>query len=105
MHQPRSLVANCKVSYETNSWLTAMSRILNVLIALDQFLFCLLTLGGSFPDETASSGAWRSEQQGRWQGKLFRPLIDWLFWPIQRDHCMHAYNSERNKLQLPRDMR
>ena len=80
-------------------------RILNILIALDQFLFCVLTLGASFPDETASSAAWRLEAQGRWQGKFFRPLIDCLFWPVQNDHCMQAYYAEKRKLQLPEDMR
>ena len=80
-------------------------RVLNLLIALDQFLFCLICLGGSSPDETASSAAWRLEAQGRWQGKFFRPLIDWLFWPVQHDHCMSAYYSERRRAQLPEDMR
>lgn len=82
-----------------------MTRVFNVLIALDQFLFCLLMLGGSFPDETASSGAWRMEKQGRWQGKLLRPLIDWLFWPVHHDHCMRSYYAERKKMHLPEDMR
>ena len=81
------------------------ARILNLLIALDQFLFCVLTLGASFPDETASSAAWRLEQQGRWQGRFFRPLIDWLFHPWQQDHCMCAFYAEKRKLQLPEDMR
>ena len=82
-----------------------MRRILNVLIALDQFLFCLFCLGGSAPDETASSAAWRLEQQGRWQGKVFRPLIDWIFSLWQPDHCMCAFYAEKNKMQLPEDMR
>jgi hypothetical protein len=80
-------------------------RALNLLVALDQFLFCLICLGGSSPDETASSAAWRLEALGRWQGKLFRPMIDWLFWPVQHDHCMCAYYSERRRAQLPEDMR
>lgn len=81
------------------------ARALNLLIALDQFLFCLVCLGGSSPDETASAAAWRLEAQGRWQGKFFRPLIDWLFHRWQQDHCLCAYYSERRRAQLPEDMR
>lgn len=80
-------------------------RALNLLIALDQFLFCLCTLGASWPDETASSAAWRGELQDRWQGRLCRPVIDWLFSPIQKHHCQQAYESERGGLQLPEDER
>ena len=54
-------------------------RILNVLIALDQFLFCLATLGHSSPDETLSAAAWRWEQAGKLRGRVLRPLIDALF--------------------------
>ena len=65
-------------------------RILTVLIALDVFLFSLCCLGGTKRNETASSAAWSLEQDGRWQGKLFRPLIDWLFARIQPNHCANA---------------
>jgi hypothetical protein len=68
-------------------------RALNFLIALDQFLFCLVCLGGSNPDETASSAAYRLEKAGRWQGKVFRPVLDRLFW-FDPMHCMGAYVSE-----------
>lgn len=70
------------------------TRVLNVLIALDQFLFCVVTLGVSSPDETASSAAYRTEQKGRILGRFFRPLIDWIFSPIERDHCRRAYEAE-----------
>jgi len=39
-------------------------RVINILIALDQFLFCLVTLGSSAPDETASSATYRLELAG-----------------------------------------
>lgn len=38
-------------------------RLLNVLIALDQLAYVLLTLGRGSPDETLSAAAWR--QRGR----------------------------------------
>lgn len=77
-------------------------RVLNLLIALDQFLFCLVTLGHSSPDETMSACAWRLEREGRWQGRVFRPLIDFLFWFDPR-HCAMSYVSEKQGKQLPRE--
>lgn len=76
-------------------------RILNVLIALDQFLFCLATLGHSSPDETLSAAAWRWGQSGKRRGRVLRPLIDALFLPFERDHCQTAYLSELRGLHLP----
>jgi len=68
-------------------------RLLNFLIALDQLIYVILTLGKGDPDETISAAAWRLEQEGKWQGKIFRPLIDFLFW-FDKDHCLKAYMSE-----------
>lgn len=73
-------------------------RLLNLLIALDQFLFCVVCLGDSFPDETASSAAYRLEQQRHWAGRLFRPLIDTLFF-FEPEHCRKAYESEVTRRQ------
>lgn len=76
-------------------------RILNLLIALDQFIFVLITLGGADPDETISAALFRMEQQHKIAGRLFRPVVDFLFSPIEKDHCHSAYLSEFKKLQLP----
>jgi len=76
-------------------------RVINILIALDQFLFCLVTLGSSAPDETASSCAYRLELAGRWPGKVFRPLIDKLMF-FDPDHCRRAYRAEINGWQQPK---
>ena len=73
-----------------------MARILNLLTSLDQFLFSVITLGGSNPDETMSAAAYRLEQAGRWQGKLFRPIIDAIFF-FQPQHCKKAAAAERSK--------
>ena len=80
-------------------------RILNVLIALDQFLFCLATLGHSSPDETLSAAAWRWEQAGKLRGRVLCPLIDALFLPFERDHCRTSFESEVNRLHLPKEYR
>lgn len=68
-------------------------RVLNVLIALDQLLYVLITLGNGHPDETMSAAAWRLEQKGHWAGRVFRPLLDALFW-FDPQHCMQSYESE-----------
>ena len=80
-----------------------MSRIINVLLALDNFVFALVTLGGSYPSESFSSAAYRAEARGEIYGNA-RPAIDWLFGLLgQKEHCKQAYFSA--KLNLPEDMR
>jgi hypothetical protein len=68
-------------------------RVLNFLVAIDQLLYVIITLGNGNPDETMSAAAWRLEQAGRWQGKIFRPLIDTLFW-FDPDHSKRAFEYE-----------
>ncbi|MBP6650820.1 MAG: hypothetical protein KA181_00125 [Xylophilus sp.] len=75
-------------------------RVLNLLIALDQLAWVILTLGNGMPDETISAALWRMESQGKWAGKLFRPVVDALFW-FDRHHCFTAWQAERKKQQLP----
>lgn len=79
-------------------------RILNWLIALDQFLFCTVTLGNSKPNESASAAAWRLEQTGHWAGKFFRPIIDGLFF-LDPGHCRKAYENLMNGKHMPPDIR
>jgi hypothetical protein len=76
-------------------------RLLNLLIAIDQLLWVLLTIGDGMPDETISAAAWRMEQQGKLAGRVLRPIIDALFWPIERDHCRQSFESEMLGRQLP----
>ena len=80
-------------------------RFLNVAIALDQLAYVLLTLGAGSPDETLSAAAWRTEKAGKLFGAVFRPLIDLLFRPFERDHCCKSYQSELNRTQLPKEYR
>lgn len=74
-------------------------RVLNILIAFDQLLYVLLTLGSGMPDETMSSAAWRAELDGR-PARVFRPLIDALFF-FEKDHCRNAYESEVLRRHVP----
>ena len=76
--------------------------LLNVAIAVDQTLNALR--GGS-PDETLSAAAWRTEQSGKLGGRIFRPVIDLLFFPMERNHCYRAYMAERQGAQLPKEYR
>ena len=76
-------------------------RILNLLIALDQLAWVIITLGKGYPDETISAAAWRTEQQGKIAGRVLRPLVDLLFRPLERDRCYRAWLSEVQRSQLP----
>ena len=80
-------------------------RVLHLLIALDQLAYVILTLGAGQPDETLSAAAWRTERSGKRLGRFFRPLIDWLFRPLEKDHCRKAYEAERRGVQLPKEYR
>lgn len=71
------------------------TRLLRVLIAFDIFVFALLTLGSSKRNETISSAAWSLDLDGKWQGRVFRPLIDWLFTRLERDHCLQSWLAEQ----------
>lgn len=82
-----------------------MNRILNLLIAIDQLVYVIVTLGVGMPDETMSSAAWRTEQQGRVFGKFFRPIIDFLFAPLQAQHCYQAFLAERRRAQMPNKLK
>lgn len=79
-------------------------RLLNFSIALDQFVFCAVTLGHASPDETLSAAAWRWESNGRLRGKILRPVIDTIFF-FDPDHCRASFMSEMQKAHLPGDYR
>lgn len=80
-------------------------RALNLLIALDQLTYVLLTLGAGHPDETLSAAAWRVEKAGKPWGRIFRPVIDFIFLPMERNHCYRSYISEQRGAQLPKEYR
>lgn len=73
--------------------------LLHVLIAIDQLVNTLI---GGYPDETLSASAYLGEREGKIYGRIFRPIIDFLFLPFQRDHCRRAFESEYNFSQRPR---
>lgn len=81
-----------------------MQRLKNIMIAIDQLIWTIITFGKGCPDETMSAAAYRLEQQGKIQGKVFRPVIDFLFF-FDNNHCKESYFSEINKKQLPKEYR
>ena len=78
------------------------SYLKQVLIAIDQLLNAVICNG--WADETMSSVAWRMEKEGRWFGKLMRPLIDGIFF-WDKNHCQESFNSEREHRHLPPEAR
>lgn len=72
-----------------------LSYIKNNLIALDQQLNTLL---GGYPDETLSSRSYRLDRKGKLLGRVFRPLIDIIFF-WQDKHCYNSYLSELQRKQ------
>ena len=69
--------------------MTLPRRILNMLVALDCFLFAVLCLGNVQRGETASEAAWKLERDGKFFG-FTRPLIDTLFF-FDPNHCRTSY--------------
>lgn len=74
-----------------------LSRIFNILVSFDQFVWVVITFGRGNPDETISSATYRYEQRGNWGAKIARPVIDWLFSWYEDDHCYKAYLAEINR--------
>lgn len=71
------------------------ASLLIILIAMDHLFFALITLGNCVRGETMSAAAWRLEAKGKWQGRLTRPFIDWLFTWIEREHCWTSWEAEK----------
>lgn len=87
--------------------MAARHWLLQLLIALDQLANVLITPlhGGAWADETLSSRAWRMERLRRPWGVVLRPVIDLIFWPLERDHCRASFEAERNQMQMPPEAR
>ena len=75
-------------------------RLEQIPIALDQLVN---TIFGGWADETISSRAWRKRGDGRGCALLCRVLDALFFWQVA--HCRSAYESEKNRLQCPPELR
>ena len=76
-------------------------RLLILAIAADHLALVLITLGNCARGETISASAWRQEQAGKLQGRIARPVIDWLFYIIEKDHCNQSWIAERHMYRRP----
>lgn len=69
-------------------------RATNLFVAVDQLCWVLVTLGHGAPDESISAALYRMELQGKWAGRLLRPVVDVLLHPLGPDHCYWAHVAE-----------
>lgn len=76
-----------------------MQYLYNLAISVDQLLNAAL---GGDPDETLSARAYRADRKNKVFGKVFRPLIDTLFF-WQNRHCYYAWLSEVDRKQLHKE--
>ena len=86
--------------------------LIQLFIAVDQLLNVLVTpfSVGAWADETLSCRAYRMWRDGKPWGRIFMPVIDFLFaWqelpPGALGHCHGAYIKERQRYNLPPEMR
>lgn len=73
-------------------------RVKNLLLALDQLIYVIITLGSGNPDETCSSAAYRMEMKGKVFG-FWRPIIDCIFF-WDDNHCKESYENELLKKEF-----
>lgn len=68
-----------------------------VLIAFDQLVNAVF---GGWADESLSSRAWRTRDQHPY---LYRVIDAIFFWDV--NHCEESYQSERDRIHLPPELR
>lgn len=73
-----------------------MNATLRALLWLDIKILWVVTFARARPGETISAAAWSLEGDGKWQGKVLRPLIDALFYFVQKDHCAQAWQWQKH---------
>lgn len=78
-----------------------INYLLQILIAVDQLVNTFLA---GDADETLSSRAYRAWRAKKPFGVVFKPLIDVLFYPVQRNHCEQAYEAELAKRRAEREL-
>ena len=71
-----------------------MTLLFRAIVKVDVLILKVLTLGKSKSGETISAAAWSLELDGKLQGRIFRPTIDFLLAWMEDNHCERAYNKE-----------
>jgi hypothetical protein len=65
--------------------------VIRFLIWLDAAIFRAATFGRYPTGMTISAAAWDQHLQHSWQGKVFVPLIDFVFRLWEVNHCRKAW--------------
>lgn len=73
-----------------------MNTLLKFLVWLDVQVLWLVTLGRARPGETISSAAWSLYMDGKWQGRVLVPVIDFLFRPWMTEHCRKSWTWQKH---------
>ena len=70
-----------------------MSPMLKALLWLDIKVFWVVTFGRAKPGETISAASWSLYLDGKWQGEVAVPIIDFLARCVgdDADHYRRAY--------------
>lgn len=68
-----------------------LGRTLTILYIADNLVLALITAGNCLVGETLSSVAWELEFEKKLLGRVFRPIIDWIFYPLEKEHCLKAW--------------
>lgn len=64
------------------------------IMVVDCPLLALLKLGDCVRGETISAACWELEMEGKWRGRIFRPVVDFFLRPLEPDHCAQAWLAE-----------
>jgi len=85
--------------YNLTRWLGCVGRHLHQIgVAVDQLVN---TLFGGWADESICSRIHRNAVKGYWYAVAAQWLLDLVFSPIKRNHCLESYLSEIKRSQLP----
>lgn len=81
-----------------------MSRLLQMFIAFDQFVSCIigLVIGDSWADETFSAKCWR-KSKGSLMWDITMKIVNGIF--LDNNHCYDSYMSEKERRQVPIEYR
>lgn len=68
-----------------------MKYLLRVLISIDVLIMSIIN---GKRNETLSAAAWSLEQDGKFMGRIFRPVIDFIFHGVEEKHCKQSWLTE-----------
>lgn len=89
------------------TWLASLEirqRLLIAAIAVDHLVLVIITLANCARGETISASAWRQEQAGKIQGRIARPVIDFIFEYVlflESNHCSESWLAEKHMYHRP----